>query len=155
LPSPTLPPDADGGLVDWRFALIVVSGGTALLLIVLAVLHKWRRRQRLCERCHYPRTLLSEQEEDDHLESGEQVEEKVGSVDYDVWWCAHCKDVEVLPYRALVTPYLTCEECRYITLDRSVSEPMRRRDGNKYVRVTLSCRHCHHTSSFLRRYHDD
>jgi hypothetical protein len=140
--------------LDWGLAVVVVGGGTGLFIGVLYLLHRRRIRPRVCERCHGLRTLLSEEEEDDHLETGEQVEEKLGSVDYDVWWCHHCHDVEVLPHKPLITLYLTCDRCRYTTVSRSTSAPRLGRHGNQYVDVTLDCLNCHHTVTFTRRYDD-
>lgn len=137
--------------LDWGLALVVVGGGTALFIGALAVQHRWRHRPRACARCHRPRTLLHELEEDFHLEPGEQVEERLGSVDYDVWWCDHCHDVEVLPHRPLITPYLRCDRCRYTTVKQSTTPLPRGAWGARYVRVTLACQHCHHTVSFTRR----
>ncbi len=151
----TLEPELEGlRNLDWPLAMAVVGGGTALGLGVLVVLHKRRHRPRLCARCHRPRTLLHEQEDDYHLDPGEQVEEQLGSVDYDVWWCEHCHDTEVLPHRPLITPYVDCDRCRYTTVKESTTPLPRGRFGQRYVRVTLTCQHCHHTTSFTRRIDD-
>ena len=151
-PGKLLKESVEGLTDDVPFTIAVVGGGTALLFVVLALMHRWRHRPRPCARCHSPRTLLHDLEDDFHLEPGEQVEEKMGSVDYDVWWCDHCLDVEVLPHRPLYTPYLRCDRCRYTTVKQSTSDPIRGRFGDMSVRVTLSCHHCHHTSSFMRSY---
>jgi uncharacterized protein len=140
--------------LDWGLAVVVVGGGTGLFIGVLYLLHQRRIRPRICAQCHQPRRLLSEEEEDDHLEVGEQVEEKMGSMDYDVWWCDHCHDVEVLPHKPLYTPYASCDRCQYNTV-KQFSTPLPSGTwGTRYVQVTLECQSCHHSVSFKRRQDD-
>ncbi len=98
------------GLTRHRTGLLV--GGGFSVFGGLFGLRLWnRRRRRICENCHQPRELLGEDEEDAHLSSAEQAEERVGSVNYDVWWCGRCQDVLVLDYTAMFSRYDACPRC--------------------------------------------
>jgi uncharacterized protein len=60
---------------------------------------------------------LSEAEDDAALDAGQQVEERVGSVDYDVWACPVCPERLVIPYRRW-SSYEACPRCGYRTVKR-------------------------------------
>ena len=55
---------------------------------------------------------LDEQADDALLADGQQVEERVGSVDYDVWTCAACSHHFTLRYPKWLTTYDRCPQCR-------------------------------------------
>jgi uncharacterized protein len=55
--------------------------------------------------------LLSEIEEDQYLDFKQQVEERVKSIDYDVWKCNVCDSHKVLAYEKMTTKYRVCPQC--------------------------------------------
>ena len=55
--------------------------------------------------------LLNEQEEDRLLSASQQTEEKIHSIDYDVWECKSCLNHIILPYESMNTKYQTCPYC--------------------------------------------
>jgi uncharacterized protein len=134
------------------FSYAFIGGGSgALILGGLGARRLLRRRPRRCEHCKQSRQLLNEAEEDDHLDSGQQREEAVGSVDYDVWWCASCEDALVLPYRAFSSSYSDCPSCDYKTKhesSRTITEATYTHGGE--IEVTISCEHCSYRESFMR-----
>jgi uncharacterized protein len=74
---------------------------------------KWRRhRRRRCPSCQTLMHCLAEAEDDALLEKGQQAEERVGSVDYDVWKCPACSHHFTLKYPKLITSYEKCPQCR-------------------------------------------
>ena len=77
--------------------------------------HEYRNRPRNCVQCGRVTTKLSEQEEDAFLQSGQQAEEKIGAVDYDVWHCAACGATELLSYPNEKAKYTSCPKCRFVT----------------------------------------
>ena len=42
--------------------------------------------------------LIDEEHDNDYLTPAQDTEEKLNSIDYDVWHCPHCHETEVLPY---------------------------------------------------------
>ncbi|MEP6591910.1 MAG: TPM domain-containing protein [Gemmatimonadota bacterium] len=89
----------------------LIPGGIGSFLVSLFGLVRWRRyRTRRCPRCGRPMHRLGEREDDAALDAGQQVEEQLKSVDYDVWECA-CGEHVVLPYPALFSSYSACREC--------------------------------------------
>lgn len=77
--------------------------------------HDYRNRPRNCVKCGAVTTKLSEQQEDEFLQSGQQAEEKIGAVDYDVWKCSSCGAVELLSYPNEKARYTACPKCRFVT----------------------------------------
>jgi uncharacterized protein len=59
-----------------------------------------------------PMTRLDEAADDALLGEGQQAEERVGSVDYDVWRCGACAHHFTLRYPKLFTSYAKCPQCR-------------------------------------------
>jgi uncharacterized protein len=73
---------------------------------------RWRRyRRRRCPACHSWMTRLDDVEDDAMLAAGEQAEERVGSVDYDVWKCDACSHHFTLRYPKWMTRYAKCAQC--------------------------------------------
>lgn len=78
-------------------------------------LNKWRYMPR-----HNPKTgnkmrLLSEDQEDVHLDSGMQAEENMFSIDYDVWIDDQTNDVQIEKYPGYLTA-LRCNNCTFHTM---------------------------------------
>jgi uncharacterized membrane protein YgcG len=135
-----------------RFAAVLWGGLVAALAGGLWWLRRWLRlRPRVCETCHQPRERLSETDDDAHLSAGQQSEENLRSVDYDVWHCGRCNDVVVLPYGAWFSGYSACGGCGFKTMSSSSTTL---RAATQYstglVRVTETCRHCGKVSSYER-----
>lgn len=110
------------------------------------ILRHLRSKPRLCTKCGSVCVLLSESEDDAHLESGQQTEERIGSVDYDVWSCEPCDWVRIDPYR--VGHHSKCSACGYRTESTSstvVQAATYTSTGQR--RVTVSCAHCGRSST--------
>ncbi len=72
---------------------------------------KLRQRPIKCPECGAKMQLLTEQEEDRLLNASQQTEEKIHSIDYDVWECKSCLNHIILPYESMNTKYQTCPYC--------------------------------------------
>ncbi len=70
-----------------------------------------RQRPIKCDHCGGTMRLLSEAEEDQYLNFKQQAEERVKSIDYDVWKCNVCDNYKVLPYEKMTTKYQVCPQC--------------------------------------------
>ncbi len=118
-------------------AAVVGGGGTAGLI-------GWRRRRpRRCPKCGTAMARLDEQADDAYLDQGQQAEERVRSVDYDVWLCPSCHETLTLPYRRWLSSYTECPRCKRRTL-RSTSKTIRAATtlSEGLSRVTMKCGNC-------------
>ena len=103
-------PESDGPAPEifWMLpgaTLMLLGGGTAGTLY-------WRRHhRRRCPNCGRKMRRLSETDDDAELEHGQRVEERVRSVNYDVWKCPACAETLVLPYGRVFSSYRKCDAC--------------------------------------------
>ncbi|MDX2263169.1 MAG: TPM domain-containing protein [Gemmatimonadales bacterium] len=103
--------DTSSGTSRSPLPLLLIPGGIGATFASIFGVRRWRRRRpRACPRCGLAMRRLAESEDDGHLEHGQQVEEKVKSVDYDVWACS-CGERLILPYKKIFTSYSECREC--------------------------------------------
>lgn len=147
-PQPRGPRRQQRGPVTWWPWL---AGGGLLggLGLIVGGRHYYRYRSRECEVCKLNMVMLAENQDDQFLNPAQQIEESLGSVDYDVWACLECDEVLKLRYGRLFTRYSKCPECRYVTVhkvEQVLVAANYSRGGS--VRVRESCRHC----SYHRRY---
>lgn len=98
----------------------------AILLPVPLVLLRWLVMRHIRALRNAPRNSPTtgaalakqdEQADDAYLSAGQRTEERVGSVDYDVWANPqNADDTVVLPYRDPFSGYSTCPSCHHLTL---------------------------------------
>ena len=127
------------------FFLWLAGGG---VLGVGGFMFLWSRYQvrygkRDCKSCSSEMVMLDEQQDDSFLDPPERIEERLGSVDYDVWACMSCDEVTKYRYGKLLTRYSRCPDCRYKTrskISRTIRAATRHRGGK--VRVTETCENC-------------
>jgi len=93
--------------------VIGLLGGLPLSVVGSIVgFRKWRRRRRRrCPECQTLMTCLGEAADNALLEAGQQAEERVKSVDYDVWKCGACGHHFTLRYPKWVSGYAKCTQC--------------------------------------------
>ena len=78
-------------------------------------LQQLRYKPRISPKTGKPMKLLSEEEEDVHLDEGMQAEENIFSVDYDVWVDEETGYTQIEKYAGHLHA-TTCSECHYQTL---------------------------------------
>lgn len=132
----------------WIFAvlaLISLGMGLPVMLIYLLLKHYYRNKPRNCELCGAPMEKVCEELDNDYLTSAQDMEEKVKSVDYDVWHCGKCGSTEIFPFTQKSSPYTVCPYCRARTMgllfDRVERKPTTLSEGIG-VKV-YECRNCH------------
>ena len=96
---------------------------------------------------------LSEQAEDEFLKSGQIAEEKIGTIDYDVWKCHACGSVEILNYPNPKSKYTRCPKCNFLTYHfgarrTTLSATYEAMGQGVQERTCLHCGH-HHTETFV------
>ena len=126
-------------LIPWLLGGLGVGG----LGLIFGARYWVRYRPRECESCDNARVLLNEVEDDEFLDPPEQIEERIGSVDYDVWACLECEQVLKLRYGKFWTRFSNCPKCRYTTrskITRTLIQATTSRGGR--VLVEESCAYC-------------
>jgi uncharacterized protein len=108
-----------------------------------------RRRRRRCPACQALMVCLAEAEDDALLEEGQQAEERVGSVDYDVWKCESCSHHFTLRYPKWFSGFAECPQCHNHTKSstQTVVEPASTTSSGSAT-VAEQCAFC----SFSREY---
>lgn len=101
-------------------AIFIPLWGIFNLLHCNRVMKQMRKKARRCRECGTLMHRLSEQEDNYFLTPQEDVEERIGSVDYDVWMCDMCRNTEVLRFDKKHTKYSECPCCHAKTYSLSL-----------------------------------
>ena len=138
--------DSDNSLSLW----LPIVGAMPVGLGSLIGFRKWRRyRRRHCPQCHTRMLLIPDSEDDALLQEGQVAEERIGSVDYDVWNCPACSHHFTLRYPKWVSHYEKCPQCSNRTKSSSehvITAATTSSSGS--ARVVEQCAFC----SFTREY---
>lgn len=152
-------PAAQDSWPQWLTALVGVGGGLGgggVLLLAFAKVRRYRPRK--CPACTRRMQRLVESEDDAHLEPGQLAEERVGSIDYDVWKCPACGHHLTLRYPTWSGDGSQCPQCRHWTVVRSetvVDPPTTRASGRAQVDEKCAfCNYAHQYTKVLPRYAD-
>jgi uncharacterized protein len=83
------------------------------------VYHLFRKRiyrdhPRNCKECKASLKKLNEKSEDEYLSEGQQMEEEIRAVNYDVWKCTSCNSIEMWFYLNPKSKFLPCPKCQTI-----------------------------------------
>lgn len=140
--------------VYWKgFSFLFPVPLLAFYFFLMGKATSYRNKPRHCKNCGNLSEKLGEREDDIALNTGQQTEEKIKSVDYDVWQCKSCDSVEVLNYPNAHTKYVACTKCAFAASSlfekRTVTPPTYDSAGageEEYV-----CTHCgyHHIVPFV------
>lgn len=97
----------------WYLIATFVFLGTPLIgsLPLLVCLNRWRNGRHKCPHCGTPMSKLDEVSDNAFLNPGQDLEEKLGSVDYDVWLCPQCGETDILPYVDSSSRFKECPRC--------------------------------------------
>ncbi len=136
------------GLWPWM-PWILGASGIGGVLALIGGRQYWRYRSRYCPKCKQAMALLSEAQDDQYLKDPEVVEERLGSVNYDVWACLPCNEVLKVRYGRFFTRYSKCPKCWYITVFRieRILVPATYSSGGT-VRVMEECKSCSFNRTF-------
>lgn len=119
-------------------------------IAVIAWLPLWllMRHTRLhrhdCPNCGTRMKRVDEVHDNDYLTPAQDMEEKLNSVDYDVWLCPKCNETDIIPYINRRSAYSVCPNCgaraRALQANRILRQPTTRYEGQG-VRI-YRCRNC-------------
>jgi uncharacterized protein len=129
------------GAGGWLFGLFGALGAAGAA--VAGGLWYRRTRPRPCPNGHGAMRRVSEEEDDRYLDDAQRLEERLGSIDYDVWVCPQCEHTLVVPRRKLFSSYQTCPQCKHRTVEvrkRTLREPTTRIHGIELVNER--CKNC-------------
>lgn len=122
--------------------------GVLMWLPLVLVMRHIRLKTRRCPNCGHKMHRVDEIHDNDYLTPAQDTEEKLNSVDYDVWLCPQCNETDILPYVNNSKNYSVCPDCgaRACALqsNRIISQPTTTREGQgvkSYV-----CHNCHHVN---------
>ncbi|MDE6190920.1 MAG: TPM domain-containing protein [Muribaculum sp.] len=112
--------------------------------LIWLVMRYMRVRKRVCPNCHHKMHRLPEDKDNAYLTPQQDVEERINSVDYDVWLCDNCGETDILPFVNQASQYQVCPRCgaraESLRADRIVVHPTQRSEG-KGVKI-YGCRNC-------------
>lgn len=107
-------------------------------------MHKWRYKARINKKTGNRMKLLSEDEEDVHLDEGMQAEENIFSVDYDVWVDEETGDIQIEKYPGHLIAY-QCNSCGFKTMklvkEEIITPPTEYTTGEMIK--NYKCGYCH------------
>lgn len=135
--------------------LILSFAGIGIPFLVtipfILLLNHWRNHRRACPHCGEAMTKVDEVNDNNYLTPSQDLEEHLGSVDYDVWLCAKCGETDIIPYVNPSSQMIECDNCHARTarlvLDRIMRRPTSTRKG---VGVReYECLNCHHRQQRL------
>lgn len=120
----------------------------AMLAVTIAI-YRIRNHKRLCPNCSTPMRKLDEATDNLYLTPAQDVEEQIKSVDYDVWQCPNCNELDILPFENPNSSYTRCPRCGAkactLTSDRVVTQPTSRSKG--MGEKTYTCLNCRNTTT--------
>ena len=127
-------------------ALTFIGIGIPLVasLPLLILLYRLRNSPRNCPRCRTRMNKIDEVHDNEYLNSAQDTEERIGSVDYDVWLCPACGERDIEQYISPVSGYTECPRChahtRKLTTTRILRQPTPMSTG--LGEKVYSCVHC-------------
>lgn len=128
--------------------LILFSGGSGIIFYLLANLlyHRNRNRRRRCSTCGAKMERLPEDKDNELLSSSQDFEEKLNTIDYDVWECPACGTIERYPFKLKQLKYTECPSCHtvamHLTGANTLRHPSVTREG--LGEKIYECEYCHH-----------
>lgn len=130
------------------WTLAVCSLGFGLITALLAEFKRKRARNKplICSVCGAKMHKLGEEEDNELLNPSQDFEERLKTVDYDVWECPQCGSVERFPFKANQMKYTECPNCHTIAMcmvrDHTLRPATTRSEG--IGEKVYECQFCHY-----------
>lgn len=111
--------------------------GAGIPFLVYFPFRNWvkhlREGRHLCPNCSAEMGRVDEEHDNDFLTPAQDMEEKLDSVDYDVWLCPNCGETDIYPFVNRDVALSECENCHARTSrfvrDRILQQPTTRAEG--------------------------
>lgn len=122
-----------------------IGMGLVAFIPLMIIMRRLRTASRKCPNCSAKMHRLDEKADNAYLTPAQDTEERLNSVDYDVWLCPQCGETDILPYVNHSKSYTQCPRCgaRACTMvaDRVISRPTESTEGRgAKVYQCLNCR---------------
>lgn len=107
----------------------------------------WKRtKPRICRIDGSKMYWLTDHDEDAFLQDGQILEEKLESIDHDVWACRQCDHIRIEAYPAWFSQYKQCPNCSYKTqFVTKQTDFAASYSSSGAGTATYQCKHCDHT----------
>lgn len=121
------------------------------MAIPVALLAEWMRKRvrdkpMKCPNCGGKMQKLNEEEDNEYLTPAQDFEERLNTVDYDVWKCPDCGTIERYPFKVNQMKYTECPKCHTIAMclvrDHTLRPATTRSEG--VGEKVYECQFCHH-----------
>ena len=124
---------------DWIIVFYAFVAGLGFRLF-----RRWKRNKpRICPIDGSKMHRVAELEDDKYLKDGQKLEERLKSVDYDVWLCDRCDHRTIESYKSWFSSYGACRTCNYRTLEgESTILEHATTSSTGLKRVDYHCKHC-------------
>ena len=139
--------------ITWRdpmliFTFLGIGIPSVATIPLLLLLNHWRNHPRNCPNCKARMERLDEQSDNAYLTPSQDLEEQIGSVDYDVWLCPQCNETDILPYtNHQDSKHIECQLCHartaHLVKARVIQQPTATQKG-KGIKV-YQCKNCRGT----------
>lgn len=130
----------------WIFAFLSIGFGLLPALAAFWQSKRWRNKRIKCDNCGAKMKKLNEKEDNLYLDTGQDVEERLNTVDYDVWLCPQCGSLKRFAFKQKQNKYKECPNCHAIALykksDSVLIPPTTRQTG--IGEQVWHCKHCNH-----------
>lgn len=125
-------------------SFVTLGLGFIILAVYWLMMRRLRTAPRKCPNCGTPMKRMSEDKDNAYLTPSQDLEERLKSVDYDVWVCPNCNEVDIIPFYNRSSVYKECPYCHahacVMVADRIITNPTSRREGiGEHV---YHCRNC-------------
>lgn len=144
LPLPRAEDGEKMSFIGW-----LLAGGASLVGLLFGISKCLPKK---CKPCQVKMVMLSEAEEDDYLDEKQQFEERIGSVEYDVWECPSCSDIDIQRKSRIFSGYDKCPSCKTKALNNT-SKVIRHATtfSSGLKRIYSECEYCGHSFTTDRR----
>ncbi len=124
---------------DWIAVVYAFAAGLGFRLY-----RRWKRNKpRTCPVDGNKMYRVDELQDDAYLKEGEKVEERLKSVDYDVWLCDQCDHRTIESYKSWFSNYGACRSCNFKTLEgKSTIVEQATTSSTGLKRVDYNCKNC-------------